>query len=1087
MKRILFLFSLLVGSTLMAQDGSVGIGTQTPNEKAVLHLVAPNNDQGFLVPKLTTTQRNNFSSQLTSAENGMMVFDSDLNQFFFWLSDHWEAVGSSLQAGSGLQIVDGVITNTGDTDASDDFSGDWGDLANIPSEFVDGTDDVNDADADPNNELQDLNLAGNILTITGLTTPTQIDLSSYISVNTDEQDLLFSSGQISLSGDPNNTIIDLSNYDSDASDDFSGDWADLQNIPAAFLDGSIDDADNDPTNEIELPSTAATGQALKFDGTNWVAAADEIDDADNDPNNEIELPTTANLGEVLKFNDALEWAPATDQVDDADADPNNELQDLNLSGNILTITGIGSPTQVNLAAYLGTNTDEQDLQYLDGQISLTGDPDGTIIDLSLYDTDFRDDFSGSFLDLLDVPLNLDLNSLDDFSGSFLDLTDVPINLDLDVTDDFSGLFSDLTGVPVNLDLDVTDDFSGSFLDLTNVPVNLDLDVTDDFSGSFLDLTNVPVNLDLDATDDFSGSFEDLLDIPFYLDTDVTDDFSGSFLDLTDVPVNLDLDFEDDFSGSFLDLTDVPVNLDTDVTDDFSGSFLDLTNVPANLDLDATDDFSGQWGDLSGIPTGFLDGADDVDDADSDPNNEFQDLSFDPLTNTLSISNDPDGTPVSLSALLGLPGIPGLTGQVLKYKGLLTGWAAGTDEVDDADADPNNELQSLQFEGTSMWLDRDPDGTSVDLSIYNTDVLADLLPSEGQIAKYIKGAWVVDNDNVDDADNDPDNERQDLFYDSRGYTLNITNNLDASIIDLSGLRDNTDNQDLELLDGSLVLTNDDTPVSLNAYLDNTDNQNLELIDGSLVLTGDDTPVNLSAYFDNTDLLASIPADASDEGSVLKYFPADGGWQPSTDFVDDDDNDPNNENQTVSGGTGINVTQTGQDFRVVNTAPDQTVTITGSGDASVTGTYPNFNINVPTSSTEQYAFKAGKSEDQNITSEGKNEIVTFRAESYDLGDVYDAGTSIFTAKVPGIYSFSVTISTIADAGADLNINLIVDETQVHSMVLSGGPTSDAFSFFADVQLIESQKVRVEVVSRTSGRIVGKPVQTNWSGRLEMAVSK
>lgn len=1022
----------------MAQEGSVGIGTQTPNEKAVLHLVAPNNDQGFLVPKLTTSQRNNFSSQLTSAENGMMVFDSDLNQFFFWLTDHWEAVGSSLQAGNGVEIVDGVISNTGDTDASDDFSGNWEDLANIPAEFVDGTDDVDDADADPNNELQDLNLAGNILTITGLTTPTQIDLSPYESTNTDEQDLLFSSGQISLSGDPDNTIIDLSAYDTDVSDDFSGDWADLLNIPADFSDGidDVDDADNDPTNEIELPATATTGEALKFDGANWVAATDETDDADNDPTNEIELPSTASLGAVLKFNDALEWAPATDEVNDADSDPNNELQDLNLTSNILTITGIGSPTQINLASYTGTNTDEQDLRFIDGQITLTGDPDNTIIDLSNYDSDVTDDFSGSFLDLLDVPLNLDINSLDDFSGSFLDLTDVPINLDLDATDDFSGLFGDLTGIPANLDLDVTDDFSGSFLDLTDVPLNLDLD----------------------ATDDFSGSFEDLVDIPFYLDTDVTDDFSGSFLDLTDVPVNLDIDATDDFSGSFLDLTNVPTNLDTDVTDDFSGSFLDLTNVPANLDVDATDDFSGEWGDLANVPLGFLDGSDDVDDADASATNEIQDLTFNPLTNILSITNNPDATPINLSTLAGgISTIPGLPGQVLKYESILSGWVAGTDEVADDDADPNNELQSLQFEGTSMWLDRDPEGNSIDLSIYNTDVLADLLPSEGQIAKYIKGAWVVDNDNVDDADNDPDNERQDLFYDSRGYTLNITNNLDASIIDLSGLRDNTDNQDLELLDGSLVLTNDDTPV------------------------------DLSVYFDNTDLLESIPVDASDEGAVLKYFPADGGWQPSTDFVDDADNNPNNEVQVITAGTGITVTPSGINYTVTNSAPDRTVNITGSGNASVTGTYPNFNVNVPTSSTEQIAFKAGKSEDQNITTGGKNEIVTFRAESYDLGDVYDVTSSVFTAKVAGIYSFSVTIATIADAGADLDINLIVDETQVHSMIISGGPTSDSFSFFSDVQLTESQKVRVEVVSRTSGRIVGKPVQTNWSGRLEMAVSK
>ncbi|MBV6641149.1 MAG: hypothetical protein KI791_10535 [Cyclobacteriaceae bacterium] len=940
MKRVLFLFSLLVGSTLMAQEGSVGIGTQTPNDKAVLHLVAPNNDQGFLVPKLTTTQRNNFSTQLTSTENGMMVFDSDLNQFFFWLTDHWEAVGLSVQAGNGVQIVDGVITNTGDTDASDDFSGDWGDLANIPTEFVDGTDDVDDADADPANELQDLNLAGNILTISGLTTPTQIDLTPYSSTNTDEQDLQFSAGQISLTGDPDNTIIDLSGYDTDASDDFSGDWADLQNVPAAFLDGTdeVDDADNDPTNEIELPATAGTGEALKFDGANWVAATDETDDADNDPG--------------------------------------NELQDLSLSGSTLSITGLSTPTIIDLAPFLGENTDNQDLQFSGGQISLSGDPDNTIIDLSNYDSDVTDDFSGSFLDLLDVPINLDLNALDDFSGSFLDLADVP----------------------VNLDLNALDDFSGSFLDLTDIPINLDLDATDDFSGLFSDLTGIPVNLDLDATDDFSGSFEDLLDIPFYLDMDVTDDFSGSFLDLTDVPVNLDLDGTDDFSGSFLDLSDVPVNLDLDVTDDFSGSFLDLTDIPANLDLDATDDFSGEWGDLLSVPGDFLDGTDDVDDADSDPSNEFQDLIFNEATKTLSITNDPDDTPVDLSGLIDVDITDLLftlfpsTGDVLKYQGLVLGWRAAPDEVDDADADPNN-------------------------------------------------------------------ERQDLFFDSRGYTLNITDNPDATLIDLSGLRDNTDQQDLELLDGSLVLTNDDTPV------------------------------NLSAYFDNTDLLASIPVDASDEGSVLKYFPADGGWQPSTDFVDDADNDPTNENQTVSAGSGINVTQSGQNFQVTNTLPDRTVIITGSGNATVTGTYPNFNIDVPSSGgSGQYAFKAGKTINQSISFDGKTVGVPFDAIGYDIGGNYERETSSFIAPVAGIYNFSGIVSTTVDGGADLDIYLLVNGSPMHAVVVSGGGVSqNAFSFVTDLQLSKDDRVEVGVSSRASGTIVGKATQTNWSGRLVMEISK
>ncbi|SHH10739.1 hypothetical protein, partial [Flagellimonas flava] len=170
----------------------------------------------------------------------------------------------------------------------------------------------------------------------------------------------------------------------------------------------------------------------------------------------------------------------------------------------------------------------QDLQYNLGVISLTNDPDVTLIDLSSFDSNEADDFSGSFNDLTDVPANLDTDSTDDFSGSFNDLTDVPANLDTDSTDDFDGEWSSLNNVPAGFADDIDNDTQ-----LTDAQVatavnnefpNLDTDVTDDFSGDFGDLTNVPVNLDTDSTDDFSGSFNDLTDVPANLDTDSTDDF-----------------------------------------------------------------------------------------------------------------------------------------------------------------------------------------------------------------------------------------------------------------------------------------------------------------------------------------------------------------------------------------------------------------------------------------------------------------------------------------------------------------------------------------------------------------------------------
>lgn len=56
------------------------------------------------------------------------------------------------------------------------------------------------------------------------------------------------------------------------------------------------------------------------------------------------------------------------------------------------------------------------------------------------------------------------------------------------------------------------------------------------------------------------------------------------------------------------------------------------------------------------------------------------------------------------------------------------------------------------------------------------------------------------------------------------------------------------------------------------------------------------------------------------------------------------------QTVvlTGGTGINTSGTYPSFTITNSAPDQTVALTGAGTTNITGTYPNFTI----TSNDQY---------------------------------------------------------------------------------------------------------------------------------------
>jgi len=64
-------------------------------------------------------------------------------------------------------------------------------------------------------------------------------------------------------------------------------------------------------------------------------------------------------------------------------------------------------------------------------------------------------------------------------------------------------------------------------------------------------------------------------------------------------------------------------------------------------------------------------------------------------------------------------------------------------------------------------------------------------------------------------------------------------------------------------------------------------------------------------------------------------------------------------TISGGTGITTGGTYPNFTLVNSAPDQTVTITGGTNMQIVGTYPTFGINFTgsTSSSGDYLPLSG----------------------------------------------------------------------------------------------------------------------------------
>lgn len=376
----IFLLGLLFSITLRAQqNGSVGIGIENPNPNAILHLVSPGSNQGLLIPTMTTSQRTSslFTAKLSGSDNGLLVFDLTDKTFYYWQDTGWQSLSAGNQSLEYDPLTNQLTLSGGSSiDLSALATPDWNDLQNTPEGFLDGTDEVDDADADPTNEIQDLSIDGNLLQITNNANATVIDLGTIS--GTDNQDLSFISGVISLSRDPDGTLIDLSGYDSDVTDDFDGQFGSLTGVPADLADGDqVDDADADPTNEIqslELVDDVLTlsgdlsGASLNFAG--WdkdasddfdgqfnslsgipadLADGDQVDDADADPTNELQVITTnSSPGNISLSGDKT----LSINVNDADSSRTNELIEVAtlLGGNTLRIVESGINHDVDLSA-----------------------------------------------------------------------------------------------------------------------------------------------------------------------------------------------------------------------------------------------------------------------------------------------------------------------------------------------------------------------------------------------------------------------------------------------------------------------------------------------------------------------------------------------------------------------------------------------------------------------------------------------------------------------------------------------------------------------------------------------------------------
>ncbi|MEQ8880945.1 MAG: hypothetical protein RLQ12_14985, partial [Cyclobacteriaceae bacterium] len=95
MKRLTkYFFTLLIICLFIESQAqkTVTIGSETLNPKAVLTLVAPDGDQGFVLP--VVNDKSNIAPG--SEDLGMVVYEESNQQIFFWNGTAWHPLGSSV-------------------------------------------------------------------------------------------------------------------------------------------------------------------------------------------------------------------------------------------------------------------------------------------------------------------------------------------------------------------------------------------------------------------------------------------------------------------------------------------------------------------------------------------------------------------------------------------------------------------------------------------------------------------------------------------------------------------------------------------------------------------------------------------------------------------------------------------------------------------------------------------------------------------------------------------------------------------------------------------------------------------------------
>jgi hypothetical protein len=105
---VLSVLLICITSTAQSQTGSVGIGTNSPNSKAVLDVFSQT--KGLLIPRMEEKQRDLLQPNGVEnlSINGLLIYNTTTNRFNYWLTNRWTDMTE------GLGVIRGPQGEKGD-------------------------------------------------------------------------------------------------------------------------------------------------------------------------------------------------------------------------------------------------------------------------------------------------------------------------------------------------------------------------------------------------------------------------------------------------------------------------------------------------------------------------------------------------------------------------------------------------------------------------------------------------------------------------------------------------------------------------------------------------------------------------------------------------------------------------------------------------------------------------------------------------------------------------------------------------------------------------------------------------------------